>query len=247
METLVDLRRDPGNPMFPESAKGESSSADRGPGLSSVDGEQLRPVPSALSVRQLATDPAFELVRWELQARIVANESAEAIAQRMTLPQSLVEQYEAAHFDVRSRLIHCSVVLREIIGAPINDVWMPSEVARFWMWLGFTYSASTLDEVIPPFLALDDKLRLLGLRAYLHPACDVCEQFRILVAAKLVPAAATLSEPGVMLVARLRSQAKRQVRRSPMVSPTDLAALSAADSPVHRPRRFAPPRWKETG
>ena len=199
------------------------------------------------SLQQLATDPAFELVRWELKARIVADQAAAEIAQRMCLPQSLVEQYETKHFDIRSRLAHASVVLFEIIGVPMNDTWMATEVGRFWMWLGFAYGVPGLDLAIPPFRILDEKLQALGLFAYLHPACGICEQFRVLVAGKLVPTAATLSEPGVMLVARLRSQAKRQVRLAPMVSCSDLAALSAADSPVHRPRRFAPPRWTETG
>lgn len=202
---------------------------------------------SPASLQQFATDPAFELVRWELRARIVANQPAEGIAQRMCLPKSLVEQYETAYFNVRSRLIHCSVVLREIIGAPIDDVWAPTEVARFWMWLSYTYGVATLDLVIAPFLALDDSLRSRGLFAYLTPECGVSQEFRILVGAKLVPTAATLSEAGLSLVAQVRSQAKLQVRLAPMVSCSDLAALSAADSPVHNPRRFASPRWKETG
>ena len=137
------------------------------------------------------------------------------------------------------------MVLREIIGAPINDTWPPTEVARFWQWLGFTYGVSTLDQVTPPFLALDDKLRSLGLRAYLHPACDVCEQFRILVAAKLVPAAATLSEAGVSLVARLRSQSRRRVLPAPVASGIDLAALSTEECPAHDSRRNSTPRSKE--
>lgn len=202
---------------------------------------------STASLQQLATEPAFDLIRWELQARVVADQPAEVIARRMCLPKSVVEQYEAAYFHVRPRLIHCSVVLREIIGAPINDVWMPSEIAKFWQWLGFTYGVSTLDQVIPPFLALDDKLRSRGLTAYLHPACSVREEFRILVASKLVPAAATLALPGLSLVAQLRSQARRRMRPAPVASSADVAALSTAECPAHDSRRDTTPRWKETG
>ena len=200
---------------------------------------------STASLQQLAMEPAFDLGRWELQARIVADQPAEDIAQRMGLPKSLVEQYEAQSFNVRSRLIHCSVVLREFIGAPIHDTWPPTEIARFWHWLGFTYGVSTLDQVIPPFRALDDKLRSLGLFAYLHPACDVCEQFRVLVAAKLVPATATLSEAGMSLVAQLRSQSRRRVRPAPVASGTDLATLSTTECPAHDSRRDPTPRSKE--
>ncbi len=244
METIVDLRRDPSNPMSHESAEGESPSADRCPGFASADGELPGSVPSALTIRQLATNPAFELIRWELEGRIVANQPAEDIAQRMCLPKSVVEQYEADHFHVRPSLAHASVVLFEVIGVSMNDTWAPAEVGKFWKWLGFTYGVSTLDQVIPPFRDLDDKLRSRGLRAYLAPECNVCEQFRVLVAAKLVPAAATLSEAGVSLVARLRSQVQRQVRPSLVVS-TDLAALSVMECPVHESRRDSPLRSKE--
>ena len=198
------------------------------------------------SLQQLATDPAFELVRWELKARIVADQAAEDIAHQMCLPQSVVEQYEANHFNVRSRLAHTSVVLFEVIGVPMNDTWLPAEVAKFWQWLGFMYRAPTLDQVIPPFRDLDDRIRSRGLRAYLAPECNVCEQFRVLVAAKLVPAAATLSEPGVSLIARLRSQARRRVRPAPVASSADLAALSTEECPAHDSRRDSPPRLKET-
>ncbi len=201
---------------------------------------------SPVSLQQLAMDPGFELIRWELQARIVASQPTEDISLRMCLPKSVVEKYEAKHFNVRSRLAHSSVVLFEVIRAPMNDTWLPAEVAKLWQWLGFRYGVSTLDQVIPPFHALDDKLRSFGLMAYLHPACSVREEFRILVAGKLLPTAATLSVPGVSLVARLRSQLQRRVRPAPMVSSTDLAALSAGECPTHDSQRNSRPRWKET-
>jgi len=120
---------------------------------------------SSPSSQQLATGPAFQLTRWELQARILANQPAEDISQQMCLPLAVIRGYEAAHFPVRSRLAHSAFVLREIICAPLDDVWQPTAVARFWSWMGFTYGAAALDEVIPPFLALDDEFRSLGLLA----------------------------------------------------------------------------------
>lgn len=187
METIDDVSADPSNPQRHESdEKGSSIGCCPGPAAASSD-----------AAEQLATNLAFELSRWELRARIVANQPAEDIAHRMGLPTSLVEQFEAEHFNVRHKLPHSSVVLGEVIGVPLNETWQPAETARLWQWIGFRYGASILDLVIPPFVALSDELQAQGLLAYLHPQCDVNEEFRILVAAKLLPSAALFSEDGM--------------------------------------------------
>ncbi len=170
------------------------------------------PQASSLCSRLLASDPKYELTRWELQARILADEPAEEIAAAMGLPVGLVASFEATEFNVRQSLAHSSFVLHKVIAIPPTEEWSGADLGRFWMWLGYTYGADVLDVAIPPFLRLSPQLRELGLRAYLSPVCDICEDFRILVASKLLPVAATCTSSGDALIGKLRRTTERRVR-----------------------------------
>ena len=74
------------------------------------------PLASSLCSRLLASDPKYELTRWELQARILADQPAEKIAAAMGIPVFIVTTFESSEFNVRSLLQHSSIVLHRIIG-----------------------------------------------------------------------------------------------------------------------------------
>ena len=187
---------------MPHNAINSPVAASSQPGRESPPPVQLAPIPVSLP----------ELTRYELQARILADQPAAEIAAAMDLAVGLVASFEATEFDVRSSLPHSSIVLHKIICIPATEVWPASDVGRFWQWLGYTYGADVLDVAIPPFLRLSSQLRELGLRAYLSPVCDICEDFRILVASKLLPVAATCTSSGDALIGKLRRTTERRVR-----------------------------------
>lgn len=141
MDTFDDLRGRPPKPPLHGSPEDGSSSVGCCPEPVAV---------SPVSAQQIAMDPACELVRWALEARIVAHQSAGDIAFRMGLPTVVIDDFERKHFQVRHRLRYSSLVLHEVIGVPTDEVWTPGEVARFWQWLGFRYGVASLDLVIPP-------------------------------------------------------------------------------------------------
>ena len=178
---------------------------------------------------QISLVPLFDLTRYELQARILANQPTEEIASRVNLPTDTVTGFESAEFDVRSQLMHPSVVLHRIISVPADEEWSASDLARFWMWAGFTYGAIALDLIVPPFRSLSPELRSLGLRAYLLPNCDVPEEFRMVVAGKLTPIAATASAEGQRLIKSVHRVYERRI------GPVDLlnSLLVLAERPKH--------------
>ena len=186
---------------------------------------------------QISLVPLFDLTRWELQARILADQPAEEVAAAMNLPVGLVTGFESSEFDVRSSLQHSSVVLHKIIGIPPSEEWSEAGVGKFWAWLAHTYGAATLDVAIRPFINLPPKLQELGLRAYLSPVCDVPEEFRILVAGKLTPIAATVTVPGRKLIGKLQKTTERRVR------PVDL--LTSLSGLICRPPALAANRDDE--
>ncbi len=189
------------------------------------------PPASSLCSRLLASDPKHELTRWELEARILADQPTADIAAAMGLPLSMVTAFEADSFDVRPQLKHPSIVLHKIICIPAMEVWPASDVKKFWMWVGFAYGVPAIELTIPPFKSLSPKMQALGLLAYLHPTCDACEELRLLVAGKVTPIAATISDSGQKLVGRIKRGSQRRVR------PVDL--LTSLSGLIHRPPALA--------
>ena len=161
------------------------------------------------------TDP---LVRWELRARIVANQPVVQITQRMGLSATAIESFETEHFNVRNILQHSSRVLHQVIEVPPDEQWSAADVAKFWAWLGFTYGAVALDLVVPPFNALPVELKDLGLRAYLRSECTVCAEFRVLVAGKLTPTYATNTVTGRRLADKIQRASRRRARPVELLS-----------------------------
>ncbi len=186
---------------------------------------------------QISLVPLFDLTRWELRARILADQPAEEIAAAMNLPLSMVTAFEADSFDVRPQLKHSSIVLHTIIGIPLTEEWSAADVGKFWAWLGFTYGAGALDVAIRPYINLPPKHQELGLRAYLSPACDVCEDFRLLVAGKLTPTMATVTPDGRKLISKLQKATERRVK------PVDL--LTSLSGLICRPPALEANREEE--
>ncbi len=160
----------------------------------------------------ISLNPLFELTRWELQARILADQPAEEIAMAMDLPIGMVTAFEADYFNVRQSLQHSSIVVHTIIGIPPTEEWSASDLGKFWMWVGFAYGVAAIELTIPPFKSLSPKMQALGLLAYLHPKCDACDELRLLVAGKVTPVAATITIPGRKLFRRLDRATRRRVR-----------------------------------
>ena len=216
-----------GKVTMPHNAISAPVAASSQPGRESPPPVQLAPVSHNLPT----------LARYELQVRILANQPAEEIAAAMNLPVGLVASFEATEFDVRPQLKHSSIVLHRVIGIPLTEEWSASDVGRFWQWLAYMYGAAVLDVAIPPYINLPPKLQELGLRAYLSPACDVCEDFRLLVAGKLTPTMATVTPDGRKLISKLQKATERRVR------PVDL--LTSLSGLICRPPALAVSRDEE--
>ena len=116
---------------MPHTAISAPVAASSQPGRESPPPVQLAPVSHNLPT----------LARYELQARILANQPAEEIAAAMNLPVGLVASFEATEFNVRQSLAHSSFVLHKVIAIPPTEEWSGADVGRLWMWLGYTYGA----------------------------------------------------------------------------------------------------------
>jgi hypothetical protein len=91
--------------------------------------------------------------RWELEARLLANEPPESIAQRFDLSPEAVQWYEALFFNVRECLRATGYITHEVIR--LHDQWhgLPNDFERLWKVVGFWRGPQALDELIGGFAA----------------------------------------------------------------------------------------------
>ena len=85
--------------------------------------------------------------RWELEARILANEPSESIGQRFDLSPEAVDWYEAVFFNVRDRLRATGYITHQVIR--LHDPWkgLPNDLERFWKFFGYWGGPRAIDEL----------------------------------------------------------------------------------------------------
>jgi hypothetical protein len=91
--------------------------------------------------------------RWELEARILADEPVESIGQRFGLSPDAVDWYEALFFNVRDRLQTTSYITHQVIRLHDWHVNPSQNLERTWKYFGFWHGPQALDEVIGEFTA----------------------------------------------------------------------------------------------
>jgi hypothetical protein len=86
--------------------------------------------------------------RWELEARILANEPIASIGQRFDLSPEAVQWYEALFFNVRDCLRASGYVTHQVIR--LHEPWhgLPTDLERLWKLIGYWRGPQALDELI---------------------------------------------------------------------------------------------------
>lgn len=111
---------------------------------SNVCTPELRPFRRAIRIWR-----ANRARRWELEARILADQPRATIAEVMQLPPSVIETYEAVFFDVRAALAK-----RDYIVCTVLQPWLsfqPADVARIWRHYGYWGGTHPLEALIDHF------------------------------------------------------------------------------------------------
>lgn len=91
--------------------------------------------------------------RYEVEARILANESIAEISSRMNMRPGAMEVYERLFYDVRPRLKHSSYILHIAIGPALHKGLRESDYHLIWKYYAFTYGPRMLDAVIQQAIA----------------------------------------------------------------------------------------------
>ncbi len=87
------------------------------------------------------------VTRWELEARLLANQTVAAVANAMSLPELVVEAYEAVFFDVRERLSKPDYIVGTVLQehAELHPTNVSAVWSRYAYWQGLDVLEALLD------------------------------------------------------------------------------------------------------
>lgn len=107
--------------------------------------------PALVDARQLAEQDGVQSFKWELEARLLANESPDRIAERMVLPATTVRAYEALFFNVQDRLRHLSWIVHAVFGRSIHAGLNERQYDLLWKMYGYFGGAHLVDFMVDTF------------------------------------------------------------------------------------------------
>lgn len=131
-------------------------------------------------------------VRFELESRILANQTPAEIANRMLIPAEVVTEYEDYFFDVRGRLHMTSWIAREAIQRHPSGLLHAKDVGPFWRWIGFHFGVGPLERTLGSLHV--EVLRDKGLDAYWQAGTEIDVDLKLLVLIERFPMPRTQSE-----------------------------------------------------
>jgi len=152
--------------------------------------------------------------RWELEARLLAAEPADAIAKKMCLPAGAVEWFEALFFNIEDRRENRSYILHHAIGYPPGGQLKPAEIGVLWKQLAYTGGPLVLDALIYGSTPVSRPTQPAGVRGFLHGDVIATLQSKALLAVRMLrPDDPKVALKILRLHLRLTELANRQQRK----------------------------------
>ena len=93
------------------------------------------------------------VVRWQIEAFVLARLFDLEIARRCDIPRSVITAYVGIFFDVIDHLTACDWVMRHVIGAAPFQGFRENDVRQFWAWMAATNGPEDVTMLIDAFLA----------------------------------------------------------------------------------------------
>lgn len=155
----------------------------------------------------LAHDPT--LLQSELRARILANEPATAISDRIAVQSLVIDAYEAVFFDVRPRLNATSWLRHRVLAPHMRPDGSVSDVGGLWMVAAIGGGIAALEVIVsclPP-----TRRYIAEIDDYFNPAFDIPADVQLYVAGRCLSSAEAATPAFARLQDWLESTA-----RSPM-------------------------------
>jgi hypothetical protein len=105
----------------------------------------LAPAMPALAQAHALHEAGSPLLRWAVEAYVLAGESCDAVARRFGLLPETVEAYERVFFAVRDRLAADGWVLCHVIGRQMHYGLTEQDLDVLWRFVGYYFGPVMLD------------------------------------------------------------------------------------------------------
>lgn len=127
------------------------------------------------------------LRRAEIEARLVAGQSDEEIAETCGVPPDVVAAYERLFCCIRYCRTATDYLLIHLVGPGVQIGFQDHEVGRFWTWMAMGDGPLVLDTFIRAFHAASRPDQAEGLGLYLQPDAGVSRGIQAIVASAVLP------------------------------------------------------------
>jgi hypothetical protein len=107
--------------------------------------------PGIFWAEQIYSNQAHD-TRWAIEARLLANEKLESIADKVSTTTETVLWYERVFFNVLPHLRKPDYIACVVMGRAIHAGLHERDYDLFWKMLGYSYGPKMLDTIILPFV-----------------------------------------------------------------------------------------------
>ncbi|MEM4406681.1 MAG: hypothetical protein QXS68_06515 [Candidatus Methanomethylicaceae archaeon] len=96
-----------------------------------------------------------QLLKWELQARLLSRDSCASIARRMSLTPEVIDTYEKLFFNVLDRLDQPSYIVQQVFGESLHAGLRERDFDLLWKLYGYIGGPWVLDAVVHKHLWIE--------------------------------------------------------------------------------------------
>ncbi len=125
--------------------------------------------------------------RYEIEARILAGESFEFIAQKICTTSKAIKWYERLFFNVNDRLLNTGYVLNQVLGVSVHRDLGTRDFALIWKLLGYFSGSVVLDSYITGFISDDKPTKRENVEEYFKDMARSTLSVKAAISAKTVP------------------------------------------------------------
>jgi hypothetical protein len=125
--------------------------------------------------------------RWEVEARLLAGQTDEAIGARCALPPETLSWYEQVFFNVRPRHHARMWVCNQVIGPGIQHGFSDDEVGPLWAAFAYFGGPIVLNALVDAFRVVWRAGEPVTLSSYLQPGMGIDPRLQAVVASSVLP------------------------------------------------------------
>lgn len=125
--------------------------------------------------------------RWEIEARILADETSENIANKVGCDAGVIDAYESVFFNVRDKLSNTAYIVNVVMADSVTKGLTERQYDLLWKMFGYRGGTHVLDAMISRFSAIDKPQKPEDVSQFFQDSAINSMRHKAAVAALTVP------------------------------------------------------------